>query len=47
MRYINPFEYRNKQFSIEQQVLEFYIIYKRTIFKLESLFADKIKEQGS
>lgn len=45
--YINTLKHKNKQFSIKQQVLKFYIIYTGTIFKQNSLFADKVKDQAS
>ena len=46
-RYINIFEYRDKQFSAKRQVLKFYIIYIRSFSKQKSLFIDKVKEQES
>lgn len=45
-KYINIFEHRNKQFFVKQQALEFYIIYKETIFKQKILFVDKFTREN-
>ena len=46
-RYIDTLEHGDEQFSAKQQALEFYVTYAETISEQESLFADKVKKQGS
>ena len=46
-RYIDTLKYGDEQFSVKQQALEFYVTYAGAISEQGSLFADKVKEQGS
>lgn len=44
-KYIDSLPYKNQQFSVKQQSLEFYTIYINTIIENESAFAEKVKDR--